>query len=62
MYVRIILQIVVSDLLKFAVVFIVALYIFVGSYYLALRAGLRYIDMATGAIATDMELFSEKTM
>ena len=61
-YMSIIVRIIVSDMLKFAVIFVVALYIFVGSYYLALRAGLRTVDMTTGAIQTDVELFSVKTL
>ena len=62
MYVRIIIEIFVSDMLKFSVIFIVGLYIFVGSYYLALRAGLQSIDTETGAITTDLELFTLQTM
>ena len=60
-YMRIIIRIVVSDLLKFSVTFIVALYIFVGSFYIAMRAGVHSIDV-TGDIKTDLEVFSEKTL
>ena len=61
-YVRIIIEIIVSDMLKFSVIFTIGLYIFVGSFYLALRAGLHSIDMETGAITTDLELFTLQTM
>ena len=62
MYVRILKRIVVEDILKFSVIFIVALYIFVGSFYLALRAGIQNVDMSTGAITSDLELFSLQTL
>ena len=61
MYMRILLRIIVSDLLKFSVIFIVALYIFVGSFYLALRAGVS-VNMATGAITSDLQVFQLQTL
>ena len=60
-YVRILLRIIVSDMLKFSVLFIVALYIFVGSFYLALRAGVS-VNMSTGAITSDLEVFQLQTL
>ena len=61
MYVRILLRIIVSDMLKFSVLFIVALYIFVGSFYLALRAGVS-VNMSTGAITSDLQVFELQTL
>ena len=61
MYVRILLRIIVSDMLKFSVIFIVALYIFVGSFYLAMRAGVS-VNMSTGAITSDLEVFQLQTL
>ena len=61
MYVRILLRIIVSDMLKFTVIFFVALYIFVGSFYLALRAGVT-VNMSTGDIRSDLEVFSLQTL
>ena len=58
---RILLRIIVSDMLKFSVIFFVALYIFVGSFYLALRAGVT-VNMSNGAITSDLELFSLQTL
>ena len=60
-YVRILLRIIVSDMLKFSVLFIVALYIFVGSFYLALRAGVS-VNMSTGAITSDLQVFELQTL
>ena len=60
-YVRILLRIIVSDMLKFSVIFIVALHIFVGSFYLALRAGVS-VNMSTGAITSDLEVFRLETL
>ena len=50
------------DMIKFIVIFVVILYIFVGSFYLSLRAGLNDINMSTGAITTDMEVFRLQTL
>ena len=50
-----------SDMLKFSVIFIVALYIFVGSFYLALRAGVS-VNTATGAITSDLQVFQLQTL
>ena len=61
MYMRILVHIIVSDLLKFTVIFTVALYIFVGSFYLALRAGVTVIT-STGDIRSDLELFRLDTL
>ena len=60
-YVRILLKIIVSDMLKFTVIFIVVLYIFVGSFYLALRAGV-VVNLSTGAITSDLEVFRLQTL
>ena len=60
-YVRTLKEIVVKDMLKFTVLFIVALYIFVGSFYLALRAGVM-VNMSTGAITSDVEVFRLQTL
>ena len=62
MYVEIIKGMVVKDMLKFSVLFIIGLYIFVGSFYLALRAGVRDVDMSSGAITSDLELFRLQTL
>ena len=62
LYVTIIKGMVVIDLLKFTVLFIVGLYIFVGSFYLALRAGIQDVDMSTGAIRSDLEVFGLQTL
>ena len=51
-----------KDMLKFSVLFIIGLYIFVGSFYLALRAGVRDVDMSSGAITSDLELFRLQTL
>ena len=61
-YVEIIKGMVVKDMLKFSVLFIIGLYIFVGSFYLALRAGVRDVDMSSGAITSDLELFRLQTL
>lgn len=61
MYVKVIIGIVVKDIVKFSVIFSVALYVFVGSFYLALRSGWT-VDMSTGAITTDLEVFELKTL
>ena len=60
-YVRILKGIVMEDILKFSVIFIVALYIFVGSFYLALRAAVM-VNMSTGAITSDLEVFELQTL
>ena len=51
-----------SDMFKFTVIFTVVLYIFVGSFYLALRAGVSDIDMSTGDIVSDLEVFTLETL
>ena len=61
-YVEIIKEMVVKDMLKFSVLFIIGLYIFVGSFYLALRAGVRDVDMSSGAVTSDLELFRLQTL
>ena len=61
-YARILLKIIVSDILKFTVIFFIVLYIFIGSFYLALRAGVSSIDMSTGDISSDIEVFSLETL
>ena len=58
---RILKGIVMEDILKFSVIFIVALYIFVGSFYLALRAAVM-VNMSTGAITSDLEVFELQTL
>ena len=45
----------------FSAIFLLVLYIFVGSFYLALRAGV-YVDVSTGAITSDVEQFSLQTL
>ena len=60
-YVKILLEIIASDVLKFTVIFVVCLYIFVGSFYLALRAGVT-VNMSTGDITSDLEVFSLQTL
>ena len=58
-YVTILKGIVVKDIIKFTVLFLVVLYIFVGSFYLALRAGVR---VESGNIISDVERFSLQTL
>ena len=53
--------IIAQDLFIFSAIFLVVLYIFVGSFYLALRAGV-YVDVSTGAITSDVEHFSLQTL
>ena len=60
-YVEIIKGMVVRDMLKFSVLFIIGLYIFVGSFYLALRAGV-VVNVSTGAITSDLEMFTLQTL
>ena len=60
-YVRVLLRIIVSDMLKFTLIFLVVLYIFVGSFYLALRAGVT-VNMSNGVITSDLELFRLETL
>ena len=62
MYVEIIKGMVVRDMLRFSVLFIIGLYIFVGSFYLALRAGIQNVDMSTGAVTSDLEVFTLQTL
>jgi len=59
--VRALNEIIAQDLCTFSAIFLVVLYIFVGSFYLALRAGV-YVDMSTGAITSDVEQFSLQTL
>ena len=61
MYVKIVLGIVVKDVIKFTAVFIVGLYIFVGSFYLALRSGVS-VEESNGAITSDLEKFKLQTL
>ena len=49
-------------MLKFIVIFTVILYIFVGSFYLSLRAGVSSVNITTGAIDSDLEVFSLETL
>ena len=58
---KILEKIIIQDMLKFSVVFFIALYIFVGSFYLALRAGV-IVYTSTGAIVSDLEAFSLQTL
>ena len=60
-YLLIVRRIIVKDMLKFAIIFLITLYIFVGSFYLALRAGVT-VNMSTGDIASDVERFSLQTL
>ena len=60
-YVRVLNEIIARDLCKFSVIFLVVLYIFAGSFYLALRAGVN-VDVATGAITSEVEQFSLQTL
>ena len=60
-YLMIIRRIFVQDMLKFSVIFVIALHIFVGSFYLALRAGVT-VNMSTGAITSDLEVFRLQTL
>lgn len=60
-YLMIIRRIIVEDMIKFTVIFIIALYIFVGSFYLALRAGV-IVNMSTGDITSDLEVFRLQTL
>ena len=54
MYVKVITGIAMKDILKFSVIFMVSLYVFVGSFYLALKFGWT-VDMSSGAITTDLQ-------
>ena len=60
-YLIIIRRILVQDMVKFSVIFVIALHIFVGSFYLALRAGVT-VNMSTGAITSDLEVFRLQTL
>ena len=60
-YVEIIIGIVMEDIIKFTAIFFVALYVFVGSFYLALRSGVT-VQMSTGAITSDLEKFQLQTL
>ena len=53
-YVKVITGIAMKDILKFSVIFMVSLYVFVGSFYLALKFGWT-VDMSSGAITTDLQ-------
>ena len=59
-YVKTLLRIIVFDMLKPSVNFILVLYIIVSSFYLALRAGVVVICQL-GAITSDVELFRLQT-
>ena len=61
-YARILLKIVVSDMVKFSVIFVIILYIFVGSFYLSLKAGVSAINMSTGVIISDLDVFELQTL
>ena len=61
MYVRVLLRIIKSDMVKFTAIFLATLCIFVGSFYLALRAGVT-VNMSNGVITSDLELFSLETL
>lgn len=59
-YVRILLMILYKDMIKFTLIFFVLLYIFVGTFYLALRAG---VDIsANGHVTSDLQLFPLQTL
>ena len=62
MYVRILLRIMMSDMIKFTVIFLVSLYVFVGSFYLSLRAGVTSVSESTGIITSDLEVFTLETL
>ena len=57
---RILLKILASDMIKFILIFFVVLYIFVGTFYLALRAGV--VISADGQIRSDLQLFQLQTL
>ena len=61
MYVKIIIGMVIKDVIKFTAIFIVGLYVFVGSFYLALRSGVT-VQMSNGAITSDLERFELQTL
>ena len=54
-------MIIAQDVRIFSAIFLVVLFIFVGSFYLALRAGV-YVDVLTGAITSEVEQFSLQTL
>ena len=60
-YVRTLYEIIIKDLCTFSAIFLVVLYIFVETFYLALRAGV-YVYVSTGAITSDVEQFSLQTL
>ena len=51
-----------SDMIKFTVIFLVSLYVFVGSFYLSLRAGVTSVSESTGIITSDLEVFTLETL
>ena len=61
MYVTIIIGMVIKDVIKFTAIFLVGLYVFVGSFYLALRSGVT-VEMSTGTITSDLEKFELQTL
>ena len=60
-YVRVLIRIIKSDMLKFTGIFLIALYIFVGSFYLALRSGVT-VNVSNGVITSDLEAFRLETL
>ena len=61
LYMKIIIGIVLKDIIKFTAIFLVGLYVFVGSFYLALRSGVT-VQMSNGAIMSDLEKFELQTL
>jgi hypothetical protein len=59
-YVRILLKIVKSDIVKFTILYIVFLFFFVGAFYFALRAGVTILS--DGRLVSDVNLFSLETL
>ena len=59
-YIRILLKILKSDMLKFGILYCVFLFIFVGSFYFGLRAGVTIKE--EGELVTDANLFSLETL
>ena len=49
-----------KDIIKWTLIFFVVLHIFVGSFYLALRAGV--VISADGQIRSDLQLFQLQTL
>ena len=57
---RILLMILYKDMLKFTLIFLVVLHIFVGTFYLALRASV--VVSADGEVSSDLQLFPLQTL